>query len=107
MEIMPYAFKIRLPKEIKLSEGNEVRFQASESDAALVASYLGSSRIDRMSMFKTMKLENGAVDLADVFDGSTTIDGGGTWIHIISEYPALISTLEDPVQGFTVNETNN
>jgi len=90
MDLTKY-FKIRLPKEAILNEGHGVRFQSSKSNATLVASYIGQSRIDTRSMFKVEKIENGK-DLADIFDGGTTIDNSGQ-ILVVTEYPDIISTL--------------
>jgi len=103
MKISPYAFKIRLPKKVNLAEGNEVRFISSETDATLVANYIGRSIIDRKSMFKTQILENGAVHLSDVFDGATTMvfKKKKDKEVLIKKYPSLISTLEDQVEDFT------
>ena len=96
----PLSFKIRLPKETILKEGHGVRFNSSETTDSLMATYIGRSRIDRKSIFKTQFFEGEATELADIFDGETTVDNGGTLITI-KTYPGLISTLEDVVQPFS------
>jgi len=96
----PLSFKIRLPMETSLKEGHGVRFNSSETTDSLMATYIGRSRIDRKSMFKTQFFEGEATELADIFDGGTTIDNGGNTL-VIETYPGLISTLEDVVQPFS------
>jgi hypothetical protein len=100
----PHAFKLNVDASTKLwlTEGGSVTFSADASlgSKQLAAKYIGKSRIDGFAMFKTGAFSAGAANLADVFDGtaSITIDSS---IATVANYPTLISTLEDQLQGFT------
>ena len=90
----PHMFKIRLPKEINLSEGNPIFFYSSETESSLKATYVGRSCIDRTSIFKNENFTGTAKVLADIFDGfTTTIYDSKS--YSIGTYPSLVSTLED------------
>lgn len=98
----PHAFKVNINEvdSSALVEGTEVLFQKDGSTSTqLTGQYIGKSRIDGFAMFKT-GVFTGAGNLADIFDGSTTVEGTGITTGEISTYPTLISTLEDQVQGF-------
>ena len=98
----PHAFKVSLADidASTLAQGATVLFQTDGSTSKQLSStYIGKSRIDGFGMFKTGTF-TGATDLADIFDGSTTVSGTGITDASISSYPSLISTLEDQVQGF-------
>jgi hypothetical protein len=71
-----------------------LNFFSSETPDSLIASYIGRSQLDRMSMFKSEIFKGSASNLADIFDGATSIEVDGL-ITIIDTYPALISTWED------------
>jgi len=102
----PHAFKVSL-KDVAntLVQGNSVIFaaaDASTSGASLTATFIGKSRIDGFAMFKTGTFAGGATALADVLDGATFVSGDEiTTDKTTANYPTLISTLEDQVQGFT------
>jgi len=99
----PHAFKVNL-KELdasSLAEGATVTFQKDGSTSVqLTSTYIGKSRIDGFSMFKTGTF-TGTTNLAGIFDGSTNVAATGITSGTIGTYPTLISTLEDQVQGFT------
>jgi hypothetical protein len=98
----PHAFKVNLADastaKSALAAGDVVEF-TDGSSASVTATYIGKSRIDGFSMFKTGTF-TGAENLADVFDGSADVSVGGV-TGPVTTYPTLISTLEDQVQGFT------
>jgi len=90
----PHAFKVRTPKNVVFTENQKVKFISSETGDALYAEYVGRSNIDRMSMFEIGDFEGDATTLADIFDGETTMVINQNY-YLITEYPHLISTLED------------
>lgn len=96
----PHAFKVSLkPLDTSsLAEGTVVTF--ADGSVNLTATYVGKSRIDGFAMFKTGTF-TGTTNLAGIFDGSVGVTGTGITSGSISNYPTLISTLEDQVQGFT------
>jgi hypothetical protein len=105
----PHAFKLQLkPADASaivasLVTGTVVNFatgDASGGTDTLSATYIGKSRIDGFSMFKTGTFGAGVTNLADVFDGSTYV-WSGALAGAITTFPTLISTLEDQVQGFS------
>ena len=101
----PNAFKIQLTTDASvvkagLTNGEVVTFQNETSATQLTATYVGKSRIDGFSMFKTGTF-TGATNLAGVFDGSTLIIDDSSVAGVVKTYPTLISTLEDQVQGYT------
>lgn len=108
----PHSFKLALDASAKawITEGASVTFKKDASTlATLTAQYIGKSRIDGFAMFKTGTFGSGASNLADIFDGTAliTIDSSSA---DVANYPTLISTLEDQVQGFTgagVNDTDD
>lgn len=113
----PYAFKVAVDASAKLwlseaGEGAAVTFSVDASSAhRLTAKYIGKSRIDGYSMFKTGTFNTAGDNLADVFDGTSaiTLDVSALVADVVA-YPTLISTLEDQVQGFAgagVNDTDN
>ena len=110
----PYSFKIALDASAKawLVEGGNVTFGKDSSIGGgkqVTAQYIGKSRIDGFAMFKTGTFGNGAVNLSDVFDGGAIIQIDSSVADVVN-YPSLISTLEDQVQGFTgagVNDTDD
>jgi len=83
-----------------LSEGETVNFTGSA--VGLSAKYIGKSRIDGFAMFKTGTFSVAGKNLADVFNGTTTVaqSGADPSTAAITTFPTLISTLEDHVQGF-------
>ena len=110
----PHAFKVKISTTdssaiaavlaaATAGSTTNVRFYAADNSggsAYLDTVYIGKSRIDGFPMFKTGTFTGTSnSNLADIFDGSTYIvsgtSGGG-----IKNYPTLISTLEDQVQGF-------
>jgi hypothetical protein len=99
----PHAFKINLVDasavKADLTAGELVTF--SNGGDTLTATYIGKSRIDGFSMFKTGTFGGTAENLADIFDGSATITDDASDNGPVTTYPTLISTLEDQVQGFT------
>lgn len=104
----PHAFKLQLTSDASAlansAVGTVITFNASDTSAGtafMTATYIGKSRIDGFSMFKTGTITgttNG--NLADIFDGSVYAYAG-TVTGSVKTYPSLISTLEDQVQGFT------
>lgn len=115
----PHAFKIALSAAAKALindvVGTAVTFGASTADASagtgnsLTATYIGKSRIDGYAMFKSGTFSTADDNLADIFDGSASIDVGVDQEDVVT-YPTLISTLEDQVQGFAgagANDTDD
>jgi len=102
----PHAFKININDasavKADIANGDVVTFR-NTGDDSVTATYIGKSRIDGFAMFKTGTFSGGALNLGEVFDGTTThiVNDGSTDFGPISAYPTLISTLEDQVQGFT------
>jgi len=102
----PHAFKVSLSgiDASTLAVGAAVIFSSNDASigvsAQMTSTYIGKSRIDGFGMFKTGVFSNGATNLADVFDGITFVSGTGITDASIVNYPSLISTLEDQVQGF-------
>jgi len=96
----PLAFKVNLSALAPLSfvTGEVATFTGGGN--TLTATYIGKSRIDGFSMFKTGTFSTPGLNLADIFDGAATIDASGA-TGDVTTYPTLISTLEDQVQGFT------
>jgi hypothetical protein len=100
----PSQFKINLTADASavkagLAVGEVVKFQNETASVQLTATYIGKSRIDGFSMFKTGAF-TGATNLADIFDASTRIIDDSSVAGVVTSYPTLISTLEDQVQGF-------
>lgn len=95
----PHAFKVNLLSlSPTLVPGEVATFTAAAGE--LTATYIGKSRIDGFSMFKTGAFSVPGLNLADIFDGvGTTIDASGA-DGSVGTFPTLISTLEDQVQGF-------
>ena len=106
----PLAFKVNVVDasagalKAGLVAGATVTFTNS-GGPALTTTYIGKSRIDGFSMFKTGTFSGGGANLGDVFSGTgtvTVVDVTDTSISgTTTNYPSLISTLEDQVQGFT------
>lgn len=99
----PHAFKLQLTTDASvvfasLGTGSNVRFQKGPG-IQLTATYIGRSRIDGFAKFKTGTF-TGAINLADIFDGSTAIINDASVLGVVRTFPSLISTLEDQVQGF-------
>jgi len=100
----PHAFKVKvdLGAGESIAIGETVLFESA--DASVAATYIGKSRIDGFSLFKTGAFTGGE-NLADVFKGVAITKVTGIDASIsdtsIGAYPSLISTLEDQVQGFT------
>jgi len=72
--------------------------------AQMTATYVGKSRIDGFSLFKTGTFTGtGVTNLSDIFDGAAAmfITDSSAINYAMDTYPTLISTLEDQVQGFT------
>jgi hypothetical protein len=100
----PNAFKLQVASDAStvkanLVNGQVVTFQNETASTQLTATYIGKSRIDGFSMFKTGTF-TGATNLAGIFDGSTRIINDASVMGGITNYPTLISTLEDQVQGY-------
>jgi len=103
----PYAFKVSLDASAKswlayAGVNTSVTFSADSSVGGgknLTATYIGKSRIDGFAMFKTGTFSGGAANLADIFDGTAGILINSS-DATVTNYPTLISTLEDQVQGF-------
>ena len=100
----PDAFKLNITDastmKAGLSNGDDVTFTGGLG--SLGATYIGKSRIDGFAMFKTGTFTT-ASNLAEVFDGgsvSVQDDASTLGDAAVANYPALISTLEDQVQGF-------
>lgn len=99
---VPYAFKVKLDAAVKagLTTGSSVLF-INPGDVSLSATYIGKDRMDGFPMFKTGTFSVSGSNLADVFDGSTTtITTDATSGAVVTSYPALISTLQNQIQGF-------
>ena len=100
----PHAFKLQLPSGTVLTDGGDYSFYPADTSAAvnyLSATYIGKSRIDGFGMFKTGTFYGTCANLADVFDGSTLLFTPLDSSNLgVTNYPTLISTLEDQVQGF-------
>jgi len=96
----PHAFKLQMPSGTVLTLADDVTFYPADTCTGdkLTATYIGKSRIDGFAMFKTGTF-TGATNLADIFDGSTCMAEDSSSLGI-TNYPTLISTLEDQVQGF-------
>jgi hypothetical protein len=115
----PHAFKIQLDSSAKAwlpdgSVGTTVLFSPDASfnktSNWMNATYIGKSRIDGFAMFKTGTFystgatESTTINLSNIFDGAGSVNVGSTVgnLHaVVANYPSLISTLEDQVQGFT------
>jgi len=101
----PHMFKINLDADASavkagLAEGTNVAFQNETPATQVTAKYVGKSRIDGFSIFQTGTF-TGGTNLADIFDGSTLIvDTDASDFGVVDNYPNLVSTLEDQVQGF-------
>jgi len=105
----PLVFKVNLTSAdasavvAAFSTGTSVTFYAADTSAGsayMTGTYVGKSRIDGFPIFKTGTFTGCTNDnLADIFDGSTYIVTGSTG-GSTSNYPTLVSTLEDQVQGF-------
>ena len=91
-----------------LDEGETVNFTGSA--VGLSAKYIGKSRIDGFAMFKTGTFSVAGKNLADVFNGTTTVaqSGADPSTAAITTFPTLVSTLEDHIQGFAgAGQTDN
>jgi hypothetical protein len=108
----PSAFKLNLKDASTtivagLTEGEVVTFQNETVGTQLTATFIGKSRIDGFPMFKTGTF-TGATNLAGIFDGSTALIDDASTLTSTANYPTLISTLEDQVQGFVgAGQTDN
>ncbi len=98
----PHAFKVNInaTDPSTLAVGEDVTFTGSAGVGSVVGKYIGKSRIDGFSMFKTGAFTT-ATNLGEVFNGDVGVAGTGVVDGSVGTYPSLISTLEDQVQGFT------
>jgi hypothetical protein len=114
----PHAFKIQLDASAVAAigdvNGTAVSFDSDGSVGtnSLSATYIGKSRIDGFALFKSGTFGTAGDNLADVFDGGATVVVGGVVAtgYDVLNYPTLISTLEDQVQGFAgagANDTDD
>ena len=97
----PYTFKVNL-RDIDVDgmvPGDEITFQGDSSNG-MTATYIGKTRIDGFAMFKVGEFTGDAENLADVFDGDTDVSGANITGGTTANYPSLVSTLEDQIQGF-------
>ena len=99
----PKAFKINLVDasavKADLTVGEVVEFQGTGGNVS--GEYIGKSRIDGFSMFKTGAFTSGATNLGDVFSGgSVIVIDDASVAGPVTTYPSLVSTLEDQIQGF-------
>lgn len=99
----PHAFKVALDSSAKgwLTEDTSVAFasDSSVSSNVMYAQYIGKSRIDGYALFKVNSFTTSGDNLADVFDGASYVQVDSS-LASVTNYPSMISTLEDHVQGF-------
>lgn len=95
----------------KLVAGDKVAFKGTE--VTLYCAYVGKSRIDGYPIFRRLKFADAdgvqvESSLAEVFDATAIelvaigADGAeGAALGATSNFPQMVSTLEDQIQGFT------
>jgi len=108
----PKSFKVQLDASFNalvaagtITTGTSVTFNAANASTGantLTANYIGKSRIDGFAMFKTGTFQTTTNNLADVFDGNgwMYLTSDLSKAYLVVNYPSLISTLEDQIQGF-------
>jgi hypothetical protein len=110
----PYSFKINIDSSIvkgalvDASAGTTVTFVNGTEQ--LTAKYIGKSRVDGFLMFKTGTFTTSGSNLADVFDGTASVQLSAAWdVSVaVTTYPSLISTLEDQIMGYAgAGQTDN
>lgn len=107
------AFKLAVPAAVRTEvetggAGTKIIFKNAAGQIVETA-FIGKARMDGYPKFRTGTF-TGAVNLADVFDGTVVSAfkaDGSTKLADITAYPTAVSTLEDHIQGYTGSGANN